>query len=80
MEIKINTQTKTLTIINQISIKEFKELVERFNIGDDWNIISEYQNYWYYPTVPYTPPTYYQDKYIVNCDSTNATNVILTTT
>jgi len=38
MEFKINTQTKTITILQQLSVKELKELLEKFNITDDWQV------------------------------------------
>ena len=38
MELKINTQTKTITILQQLSVKELKELLERFNNLDDWQV------------------------------------------
>lgn len=41
MEFKINTQTKTITILQQLSVKELKELLDRFSITDDWKIVSE---------------------------------------
>lgn len=55
MELKINTQSKTITILQKLSVKEFKELLERFNITDDWQIISEW-NYTYTPFQPATTP------------------------
>jgi hypothetical protein len=50
MEFKINTQTKTITILQQLSVKELKELLEKFNITDDWQVISEYN----YINIPHT--------------------------
>ena len=38
MEFKINTQTKTIAILQKLSVKELKELLDRFNITDEWKI------------------------------------------
>lgn len=50
MEFKINIQTKTITLLKELSVKELKELLERFQITDDWKVVSKYS----FINVPHT--------------------------
>jgi hypothetical protein len=40
MEIKINTENKTITLLQNLTIKQLNELLERFSIHEDWTIIN----------------------------------------
>lgn len=73
MEFKINTQTKTITILKQLSVKELKELLDRFNITDDWQVINEY-NLINIPTTTTTWVQPYQVKSYLDTCSCNPKN------